>query len=161
MPITVLEKRVDVLTGSDRILGCSGMFVGFRIRDAGTQPRPKIQESITNGVTDRSSNLHQPTEHTVLKLSSSQGFWFLPTLNQPPTLDSSNANNHIGRLPPAVSPLPEESSCYSGRYVAQHTYVMRATRRYKHGIRTTRPTSRTCTSFFLPRGVLQQLTLDS
>lgn len=39
------------------------------------------------------------------------------------TLDSSSANNHIGSL----SPLPEESSCYSTRYVAQHTYVMRPT----------------------------------
>ena len=152
MPITVLEKRVDVLTGSDRILGCSGMFVGFRIRDAVTQPRPKIQESITNGVTDRSSNLHQPTEHTVLKLSSPQGFWFLPTLNQPPTLDSSNANNHIGRLPPAVSPLPEESSCYSGRYVAQHTYVMRATDATNMAFEPPDQPESTCTSFFLPRG---------
>lgn len=102
--------------------------------------RSKSRSPTASQIDLPTSNHYQPTEHTVLKLSSSQGFWFLPTLNQPPTLHSSNANNHIGRLPPAVSPLPEESSCYSGRYVAQHTYVMRATGCYKHGIRTTRPT---------------------
>jgi hypothetical protein len=65
MPITVLKEGVDVLTGPDRMFRYLGMFVGFRIRDAGTQPRPKIQESITNGVTDRSPTLQPlPTNRT-------------------------------------------------------------------------------------------------
>jgi hypothetical protein len=58
---------------------------------------------------------HQPIEHTVRERSS---ILFLPTLRHNPQLwtPSMPTIALAGRLH-----YPEESSCYSSRYVAQHT----------------------------------------